>query len=126
VIAIIPTADRGKATVKVRIGLDQKDPRVLPDMGARVSFMQAVKAGAETAEVPKGVLLPASAIVQRDGKSVVFVVDENRVNARPVVPGQSRGDLRLVEGVPPAARIVRVPPAEMNEGTKVSIASARQ
>lgn len=124
VIAIIPTADRGKATVKVRIGLDQKDPRVLPDMGARVSFMQDVTTAAGSAELPKGVLLPASAIVQRGGKSVVFVVDDKRVSARPVVPGQSRGDLRLVEGVAPAARIVRVPPAEMNDGAKVNIASA--
>src|SRR5690606_20963422 len=80
VIAIIPTADRGKATVKVRIGLEQKDPRILPDMGARVSFMQEATARTETAEAPKGVLLPASAIVQRDGKSVVFVVDGARAS----------------------------------------------
>ncbi len=120
VIAIIPTADRGKATVKVRIGLEQKDPRVLPDMGARVSFMEQATQAA-TAEVPKGVLLPASAIVQREGRSVVFVIDGARVSARPVVPGQSRGELRLVEGIADAVRVVRAPPAELNDGAKVEI-----
>jgi RND family efflux transporter MFP subunit len=125
VIAIIPTADRGKATVRVRVGLEQKDPRVLPDMGARVSFMEQVSAQ-QASEPPKGVLLPASAIVQRDGKSVVFVIEDLRAKARPVVPGQSRGEFRLVEGIVETTRVVRSPPAEMNDGTKVEVASDKR
>ena len=120
VIAIIPTADRGKATVKVRVGLEQKDPRVLPDMGARVSFMEQKSSAAAPSALPKGVLLPASAVVQRDGKSVVFVVDGNRVNSRAVVPGQNVGELRLVEGIASAIRVVREPPAEMQDGSRVT------
>jgi RND family efflux transporter MFP subunit len=121
VIAIIPTADRGKATVKVRVGLEQKDPRVLPDMGARVSFMEQASTPSAPVEVPKGVLLPASAIVQRDGKSVVFVIDGERASARPVVPGQNYGDLRLVEGIANGVRVVREPAPDMPDGAHVEL-----
>src|SRR5262249_37403544 len=65
VIAIIPTADRSKATVKVRIGLDVKDPRIVPDMGVRVSFLEESK-GAKPEERPRGVLVPTAAL-HRDG-----------------------------------------------------------
>jgi RND family efflux transporter MFP subunit len=121
VIAIIPTADRGKATVKVRVGLEEKDPRVLPDMGARVSFMDEAPKNAASREVPKGVLLPATAIVQREGKSVVFVIDGDRARARPVVPGQNIGDLRLVEGIANATQIVREPPVELQDGSRITV-----
>ncbi len=121
VIAIIPTADRGKATVKVRVGLEQKDPRILPDMGARVSFMEEKAKGAAATEPPKGVLLPGSAIVQRDGKSVVFVISEDRVAEKPIVPGQNMGDLRLVEGIPASTQVVREPPAEMKDGSRIEL-----
>lgn len=121
VIAIIPTADRGKATVKVRIGLDRKDPRILPDMGARVSFMEERAAASGSVAPPKGVLLPASAIVQRDGRSVVFAISEERVAMRPVVPGQSLGDLRLVEGIAASQKVVREPPADMQDGSRITL-----
>lgn len=121
VIAIIPTADRGKATVKVRVGLEQKDPRILPDMGARVSFMEEKAAASATAEPPKGVLLPASAIVQRNGKSVVFVIEGDRAVLKAVVPGQNMGELRLVEGIAASAQIVREPPAEMQDASRISV-----
>src|SRR5262249_24330887 len=111
VIAIIPTADRGKATVKVRVAIEQKDPRVLPDMGVRVSFLEDAQKAA--AAPPKGVLVPATAIVQRDGKSVVYAIDGDRARAKVVTPGQSYSDLRLVEGVASGARIVKQPSAEL-------------
>jgi HlyD family secretion protein len=118
VIAIIPTADRSKATVKVRVGFDQKDPRILPDMGVRVSFQSKQSAGEPP---PKGVLVPTSAIVQKDGKSVVFVIDGDRVHARQVSPGQTFGDLKLVQEVSPGTHLVRTPPAEMSDGARVSL-----
>ncbi len=123
VIAIIPTADRGKATVKVRIGLDQKDPRVLPDMGARVSFLEEAKPAVADAPPPaKGVLVPATAIVERDGRSVVFVIDADRARMQAVTPGQAQRDLRLVEGIAAATRVVRAPPVELKDGARVEIA----
>ncbi|MGH8042447.1 MAG: efflux RND transporter periplasmic adaptor subunit [Rudaea sp.] len=122
VIAIIPTADRSKATVKVRIAIDQKDARILPDMGVRVSFLEeAKKTGAV---VPQGVLVPASAIVQRDGKSGVFVIDGDRAQLHVVTPGQTYSDLRLVEGIAAGTRVVKQPPADMNDGAKVAVATA--
>src|SRR5690606_22686643 len=77
VIAIIPTADRSKATVKVRIAFLEKDARIVPDMGVRVSFLaDAEPASTTVSEV--GVSAPAEAIVARDGKSVAFVVRDGR------------------------------------------------
>lgn len=125
VIAIIPTADRSKATVKVRVSLDQKDPRIVPDMGVRVSFLEPSRlAGAGAPPVPKGVLVPADSIVQRAGKDVLFVVEEGKVNQRSIVPGQSYADLRLVEGIAIGTRVVRQPPAEMTDGARVTIKTA--
>lgn len=121
VIAIIPTADRGKATVKVRVGLEQKDPRILPDMGARVSFMEEKSATPANAEPPKGVLLPPSVIVQRAGMSAVFVINGDRAELKSVVPGQNMGELRLVEGIAASERVVREPPAEMQDGSRISV-----
>jgi len=122
VIAIIPTADRGKATVKVRVALDQKDARIVPDMGVRVSFLEAANKDAAQAapEPPKGALVPSASIVQRDGKSVVFAFEGDRARVRPVVPGQTYADLRLVEGIPAGTRVVRDPPAELADGARVA------
>ena len=128
VIAIIPTADRSKATVKVRIALEQKDPRILPDMGVRVSFLEQASAGsasrsasAALSAAPKGVLVPVSAIVERDGHSVVFAIDGARARARAVSPGQNVGDLRLVDGIEAGTHLVRSPPAPMNDGAAIVV-----
>lgn len=69
-IAIIPTADRSKADAKVRIALEDKDRRILPDMGARVSFLEeSSKSNVGGSESPpKGVLVPGSGLVERGGK----------------------------------------------------------
>ncbi|MEO8524581.1 MAG: efflux RND transporter periplasmic adaptor subunit [Caldimonas sp.] len=121
VIAIVPAADRGKATVKVRVGLDQKDGRIVPDMGVRVSFL-APKA-APSAPPPKGVLVPPAAIAQRDGKSVVFVVEGGKVQQRGVAPAaQDYGAMKLLpDGVKSGERVVLSPPAALQDGASVTI-----
>jgi RND family efflux transporter MFP subunit len=125
VIAIIPTADRSKATVKVRIAIEQKDPRILPDMGVRVSFLEeAAKNGAAEgapSAAPHGVLVPSGAIVERDGRSMVFTIDGEHAHATPVSPGQTYGDLRLVDGLASGTRVVRAPPSDMTDGTRVTV-----
>ena len=128
VVAIIPTADRNKATVKVRVALDQKDPRILPDMGVRVSFFEPQHdEGAAPPPVP-GVLVPASAIVAAAGTgddaggSVIYVVTDNHARARAIVPGQTYGDLRSVTGIDAGMRVVRAPPAGLADGARVTIA----
>lgn len=124
VIAVIPTADRGKATVKVRVALDQKDARVLPDMGARVSFLEEAKKGVAVAQI-KGVLVPASSIVERNGKSAVFVIDSGKARLRTVNAGQTFNDLRLVEGIAAGTQVVKQPQAEMGDGAKVTVGSGK-
>ena len=120
VIAIIPTADRGKATVKVRIALKQKDPRIVPDMGVNVSFLEAAKPQAAQ-QKPQGVRVPAAAITEREGEDVAFVVDEEgRVEQRAVRTGMVLGNDRQVRsGLSAGDTVVLDPPAELKDGDKV-------
>ncbi|MEW9624552.1 efflux RND transporter periplasmic adaptor subunit [Rhodanobacter geophilus] len=119
VIAIVPAADRGKATVKVRVALGQKDARIVPDMGVRVSFLEQKPAG--VAQAPKGVLVPAKAIAQRDGRSVVFVVAGGKAQLRAVQPAaQDYGDMKLVpEALQAGDAVVLSPPAALRDGMDV-------
>jgi HlyD family secretion protein len=119
VVAVIPSADRGKATVKVRVALEKKDERLVPDMGVRVSFL-AAKPKADAKPVA-GVLLPPDAVVTRDGASVVFVVHDNRAEQRAVKLGSDVGKFRLAtEGVKAGETVVVSPPAELKQGSTVS------
>jgi len=125
VIAIVPSADRGKATVKVRVALEQKDARMVPDMGLRVSFL-AAKSGAAPAQAASGVLVPALAVVQRNGQSVVFVVADSRARQRAVAPSaQDMGSMKLLTERPAAVqagdRVVLSPPPALGDGARVSI-----
>ncbi|WP_049621880.1 efflux RND transporter periplasmic adaptor subunit [Frateuria defendens] len=119
VIAIVPAADRGKATVKVRVALERKDARIVPDMGVRVSFLEARPAVA--AAPPKGALVPAEAIVERAGRSVVFVVADGRAAQRAVTPAaEDYGAMkRLPAAVQPGERVVLAPPAGLRDGARV-------
>jgi RND family efflux transporter MFP subunit len=123
VIAIVPTADRGKATIKVRVALEKKDARIVPEMGVRVSFLEQQAKRSSTSQAPKGVLVPANAIVQRDGHSVVFVVEDGKAHLRQVNPvAQTYGELRLLPAVvKPADSVVIAPPAGLHDGSDVQM-----
>lgn len=120
VIAIIPTADRGKATVKVRVALKTKDPRIVPEMGVRVSFLESAQP-AEAAK-PQGVRVPAAAIVERDQKTVAFVVkDDARVEQRALTVGTTlNNDRQVTQGLSAGEVVVTSPPAELHDGSKVT------
>ena len=121
VIAIIPTADRSKATVKVRIGLDVKDNRIVPDMGVRVSFLEAAKSAGETHERPHGVLVPAAAVRKDGDQDVVFVLQGQRAQRRVVTLGGSSGESRqLLAGVSPGEAVIVEAPADLKDGAAVS------
>jgi RND family efflux transporter MFP subunit len=123
VIAIIPTADRGKATVKVRVALKQKDARIVPDMGVRVSFLETAKP--ETAKQPQGVRAPGAAIVKRDGRDVVFALNDagDAVEQRELKTGMALGDDRQVlSGLVAGDIVVLDPPDELKDGGKVRMA----
>ncbi|KAF1711498.1 efflux transporter periplasmic adaptor subunit [Pseudoxanthomonas kalamensis DSM 18571] len=119
VIAIIPTADRSKATVKVRIALKTKDARIVPDMGVRVSFLEAPEDDAK--QEPQGVRVPAEAIVQRDGADSALVVgDDDTVEVRTLKLGRELDDGRQVlQGLTPGETVVLSPSDELQDGAKV-------
>jgi RND family efflux transporter MFP subunit len=93
---IIPTADRQKATVKVRVAFDRLDPRILPDMGVKVAFL-GPEPPADVARLPRAVV-PRTAIRQENGEHVVYVLRGDRVERRVVRLGPARGDEQDVLG----------------------------
>jgi len=119
VIAIIPTADRSKATVKVRIALKTKDARIVPDMGVRVSFLEAEKPGAPK---PTGVWVPTRAVQASDGKSAVFVVQGEKVARVAVTAGEVRDvDQMISTGLKGGETVVLSPPAQLKDGSRVTV-----
>ena len=99
VIAVIPTADRAKATVKVRIGFKVKDSRIVPEMGARVSFLG-------TSPGTPGVVLPAEAVQISGNSGIVFVISGNAVERRAVRLGARTADgLTILAGLQPGVRV---------------------
>jgi RND family efflux transporter MFP subunit len=113
VIAIIPTADRSKATVKIRIGIDVKDERIVPDMGVRVSFLQEPKPGEQDARRPHGVLVPTVALRREGETDVLFVMKDGKAQRRTVTLGGAFGNSRQVEsGVSPGEAVIVDAPSE--------------
>jgi RND family efflux transporter MFP subunit len=104
VIAIIPTADRQKATVKVRVGFDKLDKRILPDMGVKVAFQGNME---ETAPAARSLAIPKTAVYERDGRSVVWLVRDGRVESRAVTVGAQNGDeITIAAGLNSGERVV--------------------
>jgi len=121
VITIVPTADRNKATVLVRIGFERLDPRILPDMGVKVAFMGEPEPASQAPARPR--LTVARAGVRTDqGQSIVFVVVEDRVERRAVRVGDARGDqVEIVSGLAAGDRVVVEGPPELVDGSKVIV-----
>ena len=123
VIAIIPTADRSKATVKVRIALDLKDNRIVPDMGVRVAFLEEKKAPAQAQQAPRGVLVPAAAVRKDGDRDIVFVLKEHNAQRRAVTLGGSVGESRQVlAGVAAGDAVIVDAPPELKDGAAVKVA----
>ncbi len=121
VIAIIPTADRDRATVRVRIGFDELDPRILPDMGVKVSFRSAE---AEPEEAPEGLLVEAAAVFQDTGRDLVYLVRDGRVQRRAVRLGDRRGsDVFVLSGLVEGDRVVVEGPPGLADGAEVAEAA---
>lgn len=119
VIAIIPAADRGKATVKVRVAMKVKDARIVPDMGVRVSFLEKPRPAGD--DKPQGVRVPAAALAQRDGKTVAFSVGEDgKVAMHAVSTGIDMGkDKQVLSGLAAGQSVVLDPPASLKDGDAV-------
>jgi RND family efflux transporter MFP subunit len=122
VIAIIPTADRDRATVRVRIGFEELDPRILPDMGVKVSFRSAE---AEPEEAPEGLLVDAAAVFQDTGRDLVYLVRDGRVQRRAVRLGDQRGsEVFVLSGLVEGDRVVVEGPEGIEDGAEVIEAAA--
>jgi HlyD family secretion protein len=126
VIMPVPTADRQKATVKVRLGFEQLDPRILPDMGVKVAFLGAGgpedAAGHQPASNRAVVAVPRAAIRRVGDKDVVFVVKEGVVERRAIGLSASPGDEAVVlSGLAAGERVVIEGPANLKDGDKVAV-----
>lgn len=117
VIAIIPTADRQKATVKVRVGFESLDPRILPDMSVKVAF----KSGEEGTTQNPVVTIPKGAIHQDDGRDIVWVVKEEVLERRAVKVDSVMNDQAVISaGLGGGEKVVAKGPPEMEEGMRVT------
>ena len=116
VIAIIPTADRQKSTVKVRVGFEKLDPRILPDMGVKVAFQRAGAAPVASREI----FVPKAAVRQQDGHDVVWLVRDGKAERRAVTIGSKHeNDVGIAAGVNSGDRLVLESPDQLTDGAKV-------
>jgi RND family efflux transporter MFP subunit len=118
VIAIIPTADRQKSTVKVRVGFDKLDPRILPEMSVKVAFREADGSGPAAGRT---VIVPKTAVQQRDGRDVVLVMQSGRAERRAVTVSQTLLDEVVISaGVAAGERVIVDSPRGLTDGTAVA------
>jgi len=121
VIAIIPTADRNKATVKVRIALLEKDERVLPDMGSRVSFLRKVETKME--ETPKeGVMIPLAAISVSKDQSFVQALKENKIIITNIeIAEETANYARVTKGLESGMKVIARFDDDLEDNQKVIV-----
>jgi RND family efflux transporter MFP subunit len=124
VIAIVPTADRSKATVEVRVGFKQKDPRILPEMGARVSFLaqDSTPSAAASGAASTAVLIPTDAVQANGDSGTVFIVNGSTVQSRVVRLGaQSSTGQTVLSGLDAGATVAIGDFTKLHDGARVRI-----
>jgi RND family efflux transporter MFP subunit len=121
---VIPTADRQKATVKVRISFLKLDPRILPDMGIKVTFLEEAPAKKKDAKdtVAPVALIPQGALRDAGGKKIVFLVVGDHIERRAVTPGSTRGnDAEIMAGLAAGDTVVVKGPVNLKDGQTIEI-----
>lgn len=120
VIAIIPTADRNKATVKVRIGFLERDQRVLPDMGAKVSFLE--KSSSSSAEKIDGVVVPNSAVSKQGEEHYVFLIKDGKLLKQSVILVDKTSNYsRIIEGIRVGDRVAESYNSSYKDNQKIEV-----
>ncbi len=116
---IVPTADRAKATVLTKVEFIERDEKVLPEMSAKVTFLEAEQAEATaTADL----VIPAAAVLERDNETIVFTVTDNLARRRVVQLGELKGGLRVVvSGLSEGDQVIASPPPDLRDGQKVRL-----
>jgi RND family efflux transporter MFP subunit len=116
---ILPTADRSKASITVKVAFLDRDPRILPEMSAKVAFLSRPVGADEQAPVRA---IPAAAVATRDGQAVVFLIEGDQVRPVPVQLGRPMGEMvELREGPSVGSRIAAAPVEKLSEGTRVTV-----
>jgi multidrug efflux pump subunit AcrA (membrane-fusion protein) len=115
---MVPTIDRSKATLLVKVRFSERDPRVLPDMSAKVAFLSKAVPPEDRQAVTS---VQAAAIATRDGKSVLFVLDGEKVRQVAVTQGRKLGELVEIRGVKAGDKVVLTPDAKLQDGATVSL-----
>jgi HlyD family secretion protein len=116
----VPTVDRAKATLLVKVRFKELDPRILPDMSAKVAFLEKELSADEKKPVTA---VNPSAIVTRDGQSVVFVIKDDKVEQQVVQRGAALGDLVAMTGLAAQTRVVLKPTDAMKNGSQIKLAA---
>jgi RND family efflux transporter MFP subunit len=121
VAKIVPTADRAKATVLVKVAFKSYDNRVLPEMGAKVLYLTKASDAASSTEKPR-LTLPASAIVERDGKKIAFRVIDNKVSSVTISIGRTMGTLvEITSGLTSGEKVIDKVDESINDGVKIKV-----
>ena len=122
VINIVPTADRTKATVRVRIAFDKLEPQILPQMGIKVRFLDDAPVQASAPAGPR-IRVPSVAVQRVDGAAFVWVVSDGRVERRAITVGpESEGSIEVLAGVTSGEELVSPVVAGLEDGGKVRLA----
>jgi RND family efflux transporter MFP subunit len=117
---IVPTADRAKATVLTKVRFTERDERVLPEMSAKVQFLSRQSNPAAASQAPV-LTLPLTAVTTRDGRNVVLVVREGKVQETPIAAGEVLGDRVIIrEGVAQGDQVVARPDPSLATGTAIT------
>jgi len=120
---IIPTADRTKATVTVKVSILDKDKYLRPEMSCNVTFLEPQKKTQSAAATPQRVItVPKEAVITRDGKSVVFAIEDNKAHAMPITTGADlHGQVIVKQGLAGGETIVNNPPQKLKDGDVVKV-----
>jgi RND family efflux transporter MFP subunit len=118
---IVPTADRTKATIMVKVGIDDEDPRIIPEMSAKVAFLSRI---VNPDEIKPRTVIPSSALVVRSNKETAFLIAENRVMETQVKVGDKFGEfVEILSGLTSQDRVVVRPPETLKDGSRIKVVS---
>ncbi len=121
---VVPTADRQKATVQVKVSILDRDPRILPEMGAKVEFVRESGQG-NVAAAPGRVLVHKAAVIRAGEEARVWVVEEGKVSSRAVEVGPEHGDhVEIRKGLSGGETLVIDAPAGLKDGARVRVAGS--
>lgn len=119
---VIPTADRTRATVMVKVTILDKDANLKPEMSAKVTFLEPARPAAAGEAQKKALLVPQTTVVTREGATLVFEIVDDRVAARPVKVGQARQDRVIItDGLSGGERLVARPGDDVKAGVRISV-----